>query len=89
MITIREDIPTKVTGITSLYISSDVYDSSISDIIRNNCELVDYNKKTKTWEIPLNNISQLLYEFCEKYDVDIIEYVDDKTSIQTKLDSTD
>lgn len=89
MITIREDIPTKVTGITSLYISSDVYDSSISDIIRNNCELVDYNKKTKTWEIPLNNISQLLYDFCEKYDVDIIEYVDDKNSIQTKFDSTE
>lgn len=58
MIYIREDIPKKCPGVTSLFLEFD-YNQDIIDIIKR-CQLPIWDKKEKRWEIPTSNLSYLL-----------------------------
>lgn len=66
MINIKEDISTKITGITSLYISFN-YNPEIVKIMQGVKPSV-YDKNTKIWETSITNLSYLL---------DTLVYLDD------------
>ena len=63
MIHVQERITEKLPGITSLFVSFD-YNKAIVDELRlmQNCS---YNEKTKEWEIPLTNLTELLDRCCK------------------------
>lgn len=63
MIHVQERITEKLPGITSLFVSFD-YNKAIVDELRlmQNCI---YNEKTKEWEIPLTNLTELLDRCCK------------------------
>ena len=67
MIQVYERQSNRVPGITSLYLSFD-FNQSIIDTIKNNCEAYDFNKKTKEWELPIKNCSNIL---------DLLSFLDD------------
>ena len=66
MINIIEAKPTKLSGISSLYISFN-FKSEIVNIIKT-CSKYIYDKNTYTWELPLTELSYLLDE---------LTYIDD------------
>ena len=68
MIYIKEAPPTKLSGLTSLYISFD-FNAEIIPVIKS-CEKYVYDKKTYTWEIPVTSLAYLL---------DNLTYIDDIT----------
>lgn len=76
MIRIREASPTKLSGLTSLYVSFD-FNPEIIPIIKS-CEKYVYDKKTYTWELPITNLAYLL---------DNLTYVDDITLTLQKEDT--
>ena len=76
MIRIREASPTKLSGLTSLYVSFD-FNPEIVPIIKS-CEKYIYDKKTYTWELPLTSLAYLL---------DNLTYIDDITLTLAKDDS--
>ena len=61
MIKIIEREPTKLSGLSSLYITFD-YKREIIDIIKTLDKYI-YNPKTYTWEVPITNLAYLLDEF--------------------------
>lgn len=61
MIRIIEREPTKLSGLSSLYITFD-YKREIIDIIKTLDKYI-YNPKTYTWEVPITNLAYLLDEF--------------------------
>ena len=69
MIIIKEGIPTKLSGITSLYITFD-YNPKIIEIIKQ-CSSISYNKVNKVWEVTNNNLSFLLKELNYLDDIDL------------------
>lgn len=73
MIYIKEQIPKKLSGLSSLNVSFD-YKPEIVSIIKNigNCI---YDKKTKTWEVPTNKLS-ILSNALHDYDDISIELLD-------------
>ena len=58
MITIKEDVPKKVPGLTSLFISFQ-YNKDVITIIKS-CDGYKYDDKLKQWEVPILNLSYLL-----------------------------
>ena len=60
MITIIEDTPKKLSGITSLFISFN-FKQQIVDTIKS-LDKYHYNNENYTWEVPINNLSYLLDE---------------------------
>lgn len=60
MIIIREAIPTKLSGVSSLYISSP-YNEQVFDIIKR-CDKCIQNKKTYEYEVPVTSLAFLLDE---------------------------
>lgn len=78
MITIREDKPVKISGITSLFVSFD-FKPDTFQVIKNS-ELAIYNKNTYTWELPVTSLAYLL---------DNLTYCDDiKFTILPESDRT-
>lgn len=67
MIQVYERQSNRLPGITSLYLSFN-FNQSIIDTIKNNCEAYDFNKKTKEWELPVKNCSNIL---------DLLSFLDD------------
>ena len=79
MIYIKEDKPTKMPGMTSLYIKFN-YNAELVDYIKYYSAVYSYDKKTYTWEVPVTSLANLLDVFSTVDDVrlevasDSIEY---------------
>lgn len=72
MILLEEKIPSKVPGITSLFITFD-YDPNIVDVIKSfPCK--NFSKKTKVWELPITYLSELLDKLCVYDDINLKLY---------------
>lgn len=86
MIYIKEQIPKKLSGLSSLNVSFD-YKPEIVSIIKNigNCI---YDKKTKTWEIPTNKLS-ILSNALHDYDDISIELLNVEEKENKKYDLLD
>lgn len=67
MIYITENTPEKLSGTTSIFLSFK-YNPEIINLIKTNFTVYNYNKKTQTWELPINCLSQIL---------DLLTYIDD------------
>lgn len=67
MIYITENTPEKLSGTTSIFLSFN-YNPQIINLIKTNFKLYNYNKKTQTWELPINCLAQIL---------DLLTYIDD------------
>ena len=76
MINIREDTCNKLPGLSSAFISFD-YNPNLVALIKQHCEVFNYNKKNREWEVPIKNISDLIDQFC----------IFDEISINTKVDT--
>lgn len=85
MVTLIEDIPNKLSGLTSIFIKIENVSKdlllTIVDVIKQTCEVYNYNTKTFIWEVPLKNIYDLIDELSNLDDLTIIGYED-------KLDNT-
>lgn len=69
MIKIEERITSKVPGLTSFFIISNYNPELVKIISTLDCK--NYSKKTKEWEIPSNELAQLLDLLCEIDDINI------------------
>lgn len=58
MITIKEDTPKKLSGVTSLFLSFD-FNQKIIDQIKT-CPVYSYDKKSKVWEVSILSLAYLL-----------------------------
>lgn len=58
MITLEERITAKLPGQTSLFLSSP-YNKELVEIVKT-CDVKNFDKKTKEWEVPLSNLAYLL-----------------------------
>lgn len=65
MILIEEKIPKKLPGLTSLFVTFD-YNKNVIDIIKE-CLPVNYDKKTRVWEIPITRLAKFVNQV-SKYD---------------------
>ena len=63
MILIEENKAKKLPGGTSLYITFN-YNNEIVKTIKSCCDVCNYDKKNKTWEAPIVNLSKLLDNLC-------------------------
>ena len=73
MITIKENIPKKMPGMTSLFIESP-YNPKIVETIREVCDVCYFDKKTKIWEVPTTCLAVLVDELCQFDDIEIYNY---------------
>lgn len=85
MIKMIEDIPSKITGFTSIFIQFD-FNQDIVDTIKSECEVFNYSKKTHIWEVPVKNISHLIDLLSVFDNISIISRPDDKKAIETLVD---
>ena len=67
MITIEEKVSKKVPGETSLFLTFK-YSNDYLEIVKQ-CSGSSFDKKTKTWEIPLSYLSKLIDSFCIYEDI--------------------
>lgn len=65
MIVIKEGIPTKIPGMTSLYIKINPIKELLEIIKR--CTPINFDKKTKLWEIPCTRLSKFI-NMAHRYD---------------------
>lgn len=90
MITLIEDIPHKVPGLTSIFIKIENVSKellfNIVDLIKQTCEVYNYDKKTFIWEVPLKNIYELIDDFSALDEIYIISYTENKNAIQSLVD---
>lgn len=63
MIIIEENKSKKIPGGFSLFITFD-YNDEIVKTIKYSCDVCNYDKKIKTWEVPVINLSKLLDNLC-------------------------
>lgn len=73
MIWIKERLCEKLSGLTSLFVSFD-YDERIVSLIKLNIDIYNYNKKTKEWELPINNLAYLLDNLSVLNDIKLTIY---------------
>ena len=85
MIYIKENQTHKVPGVTSLFVTFD-YNAGIVEAIKNVGNAI-YDKKTKTWEIPLLKLSTLLDSLCLFDDIDLT--IQEETNADTSEVSLD
>lgn len=86
MIFIKEDIAKKSIGDTSLFVSFN-YNADIVETIKK-CEIPIYDKKTKTWELPISEFSFLI-DNLSNYDdiqVDLYNFKDNSKIEDVKLE---
>lgn len=92
MIFIEENKAKKIPGGNSLYITFN-YNEKIINSIKSVCDVYNYDKKTKTWEVPVINLSLLLDSFSNIDEV-TLKVLKDKTrkkvvkKIQTTFKTT-
>lgn len=77
MIKVEERLSNRVPGATSLFISF-TYDSRYISLIKD-CDVYDYNKKTREWEIPIKGCHVLLDLLSVYDDIEI-------TTLDTDID---
>jgi len=90
MITLIEDIPNKLPGLTSMFIkienvSKDVLLDIVS-VIKETCEIYNYDKKTYVWEVPLKNISILIDNLSVLDELSIISHQENKNQNLSLVD---
>ena len=73
MIYIKERVCEKLSGLTSLFLSFE-YNEKIISFIKSNIEIYSYNKKTKEWEVPINNLANLIDNLSVYEDLSITLY---------------
>lgn len=59
MIHIKENLSTKLPGVSSLYVKFD-FNQKIVDTIKSVCDIYSYDKKTYTWEVPITSLSIII-----------------------------
>lgn len=69
MISITENIPNKIPGLTSLFLKFD-YNPKIVDFIHS-LDCKSYDKKTLTWELPCGYLKKVIEELCLYDDITI------------------
>ena len=86
MIQVYERQSNRVPGITSLYLSFD-FNQSIIDTIKNNCEAYDFNKKTKEWELPIKNCSNILdlLSFLDEILINVLPNKENAMSVELNM----
>lgn len=89
MIQIKENTSKKLPGGTSLFVSFN-YNEEIIKTIKTFCDVYNYDKKEKIWEVPITSLSRLLDNLCSIDDI-TLEVLKDKkqkksnNEITTKL----
>lgn len=78
MITIIEDTPKKISGLTSLFLTCS-YNESINNLVKS-LDLAVWHKKDKVWELPINTLSYLL---------DNLAYIDEITLKLKPIENTE
>ena len=78
MITIIEDTPKKISGLTSLFLTCP-YNESITNLVKS-LDLAVWHKKDKVWELPINTLSYLL---------DNLAYIDEITLKLKPVENTE
>lgn len=58
MISIEEKVPSKIPGVTSLFITTP-YNKDVIDVIKG-CTPLNYDKKVNTWEMPTTRLAKFL-----------------------------
>jgi SNF2 family DNA or RNA helicase len=83
MISIEEKLTSKVPGLTSLFVSFD-YNKEIIEIIKA-LPCKNYSKVTKTWEVPVTYLSELLDRLCfiDDINVKLYDYIVDEENVYT------
>ena len=81
MITIIEDTPKKISGLTSLFLTCP-YNESITNLVKS-LDLAVWHKKDKAWELPINTLSYLLDNLAY-IDVSIDEVILQKITFSQK-----
>lgn len=77
MIYITEQLPTKLSGLSSLYISFD-YNTEVVTTIKN-CTKYVYNPKTFVWEVSISDLAYLLDNLTYLDDITLKLLVDDES----------
>lgn len=75
MIKITEGIPKRMPGMTSIVIDSP-YNPKIVEIIKNDCCVKYFDKKTKLWEVPTTDLATLIDDLCQIDDIEIHNYIE-------------
>ena len=86
MIILKEDIPQKLSGLTSIFLEMD-YHPEIVELIKENCEIYNYNKKTHIWELPVKGINKVIDRMSVFDDVNIINKEDTKNCLERKFNT--
>lgn len=86
MIILKEDIPQKLSGLTSIFLEMD-YHPEIVELIKENCEIYNYNKKTHIWELPVKGINKVIDRMSVFDDVSIINKEDTKNCLERKFNT--
>lgn len=90
MITLIEDTPRKMPGLTSIFIkienvSKDILFTAVA-MIKQNSEVYNYDKKTFIWEVPLKNICNLIDDLSLLDELCIISHLEPKNEIKSLVD---
>ena len=86
MIYIYEDVPTKVSGQTSIYIKFD-FNKDIIDAIKS-MESYSYDKKTHLWEVPVTSLAALIdtLTFIDDIELSLIKEASDSPILTPTID---
>lgn len=79
MILIKEEKPQKLSGMTSLFLSFP-FNKEVINVIKCYDKYV-YDKKTYTWELPINSLSYLLDNLTYLDDITLKLYEEDKNKV--------
>ena len=86
MIQIKEDMAKKIPGGTSLFITFN-YNEEIIKTIKAFCDVYNYDKKEKMWEVPITSLSKLLDNFYSIDDI-TLEILKDKKQKKSEKEIT-
>lgn len=84
MIKIEERECEKLSGLTSLFLSSP-YNEEVINAIKQTSDVYNFNKKTKEWEIPISYLAKILDILSVLDDINIKLYSDEKRLISSDL----
>ena len=76
MITIKENKPNKMSGITSLFLSFNYNEKVINEIKKE--PIYNFDSKTKEWELPLTSLSSLLDNLTYLDDIKLILFKEEE-----------
>ena len=85
MIFIQENSTTKIPGTSSLYVTFD-YNKELVDIIKQ-CTPVNFNSKTKVWEIPVTRLAKFVNQasFIDSLEIKLLKDKKEKSKPPSKL----